>query len=130
MLLLPRLCYRNKIIMNEPGIQTSLVRALHQGVQITAEVNGLVLDIYLIVAAVDFDQIPEIVPQDRFEQEGQIHIASLGLEDEPVEDEMESILANMDSEDTVLFFCANSDAYHQALDFIGYTGDREFLPVS
>ncbi len=116
--------------MNQPGIQTSLVRALHQGVQITAEVNDLMLDIYLVVAAVDFDQIPEIVPQDRFEQDGQIHIASLGLEDEPVEDEMEAILANMDSGDTVLFFCANSDAYHQALDFVSYTGDREFLPVS
>ncbi len=116
--------------MNEPGIQTSLLRPLHQGVQISAEVNGLVLDIYLVVAAVDFDQIPAIVPAERFEQEGQIHIASLGLEDEPVEDEMESILANMDSGDTVLFFCADTQAYNVALDFVNYSGDRQFLPVS
>ncbi len=116
--------------MNETGIQTSLVRPLHQGVQISAEVNGLVLDIYLVVAAVDFDQIPAIVPAERFEQEGQIHIASLGLEDEPVEDEMESILGNMDSGDTVLFFCADTQSYNVALDFVNYSGDRQFLPVS
>lgn len=43
---------------------------------------------------------------------------------------MESILANMDSDDTVLFFCADADAYETALDFINYTGDRSFLPIS
>lgn len=116
--------------MGDPGIHTSLVRAIQNGVQVTTLVNELELDIYLIVAQVDFDRIPAIVPSDRFEQEGQIHIATLGLEDERVEDEMESILANMDSGDTVLFFCSDIDACHVALDFINYTGDREFLPVS
>lgn len=89
--------------MGDPGIQTSLVRAIHNGIQVLAQVNGLALDIYLIVQDVDFDRIPDILPKARFEQDGQIHVSSLGLEDEPVEDEMESILANMDSDDTVLF---------------------------
>ncbi|WP_081489268.1 hypothetical protein [Advenella kashmirensis] len=114
----------------DPGIQTSLVRAIHNGIQVLAQVNGLALDIYLIVEDVDFDRIPDILPNARFEQDGQIHVSSLGLEDEPVEDEMESILANMDSDDTVLFFCADADAYETALDFINYTGDRSFLPIS
>ena len=116
--------------MGEPGIHTSLVRAVPQGVQLLAQVNDLELDIYLLVAEVDFDRIPDILPEKRFEQEGQIHVSSLGLDDEPVQDEMESILANMDTEDTVLFFCADADAYHTALDFINYGGDRQFLPVS
>lgn len=116
--------------MGEPGIETSPVRAIHNGIQVLTQVNGLALDIYLLVADVDFDRIPEIVPPERFEQDGQIHIASLGLEDEPIEDEMESILANMDSGDTVLFFCADIEAYHIALDFINYAGDRQFLHVS
>ncbi len=117
-------------MMGEPGIHTSLVRAMPQGVQLLAQVNDLMLDIYLLVADVDFDRIPDILPEKRFQQDGQIHVSSLGLESEPVEDEMESILANMDSEDTVLFFCANEQTYHAALDFINYGGDRAFLPIS
>ncbi|WP_153045690.1 hypothetical protein [Advenella sp. S44] len=116
--------------MGEPGIHTSLVRAIPQGVQLLTQINDLMLDIYLLVADVDFDRIPDILPEKRFQQEGQIHVSSLGLEDEPVEDEMESILANMDSEDTVLFFCADEQAYHIALDFINYDGERAFRPVS
>ncbi|HLU01541.1 MAG TPA: hypothetical protein VKZ94_02190 [Advenella sp.] len=94
------------------------------------QVNGLTMDIYLIVEDVDFDRIPDILPKARFEQDGQIHVSSLGLENEAVEDEMESILANMDSDDTVLFFCADAHAYNTALDFINYTGERSFLPIS
>ena len=114
----------------EPGIQTSLTRPIHNGIEVLAQVNGLALDIYLIVEDVDFDRIPDILPKTRFEQDGQIHVSSLGLEDEPIEDEMESILANMDSDDTVLFFCADTEAFNIALDFINYAGDRAFLPVS
>ena len=118
------------MMTGEPGIQTSLVRAVHNGIQVLVQVNGLTMDIYLIVEDVDFDRIPDILPKARFEQDGQIHVSSLGLENEAVEDEMESILANMDSDDTVLFFCADAHAYNTALDFINYTGERSFLPIS
>src|SRR5690606_16438596 len=118
------------MMTGEPGIQTSLVRAIHNGIQVLVQVNGLTMDIYLIVEDVDFDRIPDILPKARFEQDGQIHVSSLGFENEAVEDEMESILANMDSDDTVLFFCADAHAYNTALDFINYTGERSFLPIS
>ena len=74
--------------MEEPEIQTSLVRAIPHGIQVQTLVNGLTLDIYLIVAEADFDQIPEILPKARFEEEGQIHVSSLGQDEEPAEEEI------------------------------------------
>ena len=116
--------------MGDPAIQSGLLRALHNGLELTCQANDLELNIYLLVAPADFDLIPQIVPEARFEQDGQIHVASLGDNDEAVEDEMESVLSNMDSGDTVLFFCGSDEAYHIALDFINYAGERQFQSTS
>ncbi len=107
-------------------LQSTLIRPLEHGIEIQCEVENLSLNIYFILGETDFDEITTLVPEERFEQGNDIHVASLD-ESLDIEDEMESVLVNMQSEDTVIFFCSDENSFHLGLDFLNYQDSRSFI---
>ncbi|NLY63376.1 MAG: hypothetical protein GX070_00220 [Alcaligenaceae bacterium] len=107
-------------------LQSTLIRSLEHGIEIQCDVENLSLNIYFILGDTDFEEITRFIPASRFEQGNDIHVGSLN-ESQDLEDEIESILANMNTEDTVVFFCADENSYHTGLDFLNYQGSRDFI---
>lgn len=107
-------------------LQSTLIRPLEHGIEIQCEVENLSLNVYFILGETDFEEITTLVPKERFEQGNDIHVASLD-ESQDIEDEMESVLVNMQSEDTVIFFCSDKNSFHTGLDFLNYHDSRAFI---
>lgn len=107
-------------------MQSTLIRPLEHGIEIQCEVENLSLNIYFILGETDFDEITLLVPEERFKQGNDIHVASIN-ETQDIPDEMESVLVNMQSEDTVIFFCSDENSYQTGLDFLNYQDSRSFI---
>lgn len=96
----------------------------HLGFEVVTDVNGLRLFICFYLGKTDFDIIPSILPPDRFDNDTNIHIGEL-TNNSDITEELESILANMDNGDTVVFFCATQESIQSALAFLNFPVDAE-----
>jgi len=90
--------------------------------------DGVVLDItagelqvqaYLVIAEPDLEQVPRIVPADRFEQGISVHVGSIDTFSD-ITEQVIQILENMQPGDIVVYLCADLPAYAQALQVLGW----------
>lgn len=96
-----------------------------EGFEIITLVNGLRLYIGFLLGDNDFDLLPSIIPAERFQDGSDIHVGELLSDTLSVADELESILANMNDSDTVIFFCANESLIKEALLFLNFPVEDE-----
>lgn len=97
----------------------------HLGFEVQTQVNGLHLFICFYIGRTDFDIIPIILPQERFNEDAaDIHIGELTAATH-IEEEMESILSNMNDGDTVVLFCQSEAEIKSALAFLNFAVDED-----
>lgn len=88
------------------------------GLELRANVEGSQLFLCFVSAATDYELIPQILPEERFEM-GSVHVAELHELNDP-EDEISSILDNANDGDTLVFFCASGEILAAALAALAY----------
>ncbi|ETD68714.1 hypothetical protein V757_09965 [Pelistega indica] len=98
-------------------LHSEINRQFEGGLEIKTEVNNLTLFVCFYLSETDFDALPHIIPEERFQTGHNVHVGELNAQID-VADEMESILANMDDGDTVVFFCEDEDNIVDGLTFI------------
>ncbi len=96
-----------------------------EGFEIITQVNGLSLYIGFVLGHNNFDLLPSIIPAERFQDGSDIHVGELRSDTLSVADELESILANMNDNDTVIFFCENETLIKEALLFLNFPVEDE-----
>lgn len=88
------------------------------GVELLCTFEGTQVFLSFISAETDYELIPLILPEERFET-GAIHVSELHHSTD-IEDEIESILSHANEGDTLIFFCESADVIGRALDALAY----------
>lgn len=96
-----------------------------EGFEISTLVNGLRLYIGFVLGENNFELLPAMIPAERFQDGSDIHVGELLSDTLSIADELESILANMNDNDTVIFFCENEAVIKEALGFLNFPVDDE-----
>lgn len=88
------------------------------GIELLCSFEGAKVFLTLVLAETDYDLIPEILPEERFEN-GSIHVSEL-LEHANINEEIESILSNTNEGDTLIFFCESAEVLDNTLKSLAY----------
>lgn len=104
------------------AFSTRISRQFDAGLEVCTHVNGLYLYVCFYLSEVNVDALPSIMPEERFQDDRTIHVGELN-NDSIITTEIESILANMNSNDTALFFCADQQTILKALSFLNFHGE-------
>lgn len=89
--------------------------------------NGLVLDVviedlqfraYVVISEPDINLVSGFVPEEQFQQEGDVHVAAIGRS-EDAREQIEDIAFNMNPGDAAVFLCGDKQAYVAALEELG-----------
>lgn len=94
------------------------VGTLEQGTEADVQTQGFRFAAYLAVCAPDIDRVPELVPQARFEKDGDVHVAAIGAPEDSAA-QIEEVAFNMNPGDSVVFLCADAATYRAAMDELG-----------
>ncbi|MDO5666343.1 MAG: hypothetical protein Q4G44_00810 [Alcaligenaceae bacterium] len=89
------------------------------GLELHCTFEGTEVFLCFVVAATDYELIPEILPEERFES-GSVHVSELHQHTD-IDDEIESILSNANHGDTLIFFCESAEVIAFALDTLAYS---------
>ncbi len=89
------------------------------GIEILCNVEGTQVFLGFVAAATDYELIPELLPEERFEN-GSIHVSEL-LQNTDINDEIETILGNATEGDTLIFFCDSTEVIERALESLAYS---------
>ncbi|MCQ9616259.1 hypothetical protein L1889_05710 [Paenalcaligenes niemegkensis] len=98
--------------------------------------NGAVLDInieehtvraYVVISAPDVDAVADIVPEERFEHAGDIHVMAVAHPDDAAAI-VGDALFNVSPDDTVVFLCHDAGTKDAVLhEFLGADGLKKLL---
>ncbi|NOL50323.1 hypothetical protein [Pelistega europaea] len=114
--------------MTEPTFKTTFSRHLddgYLGFEVQTQVNDLQLFVCFYIGHTNFELIPSILPSERFDEgAADIHIGELNTTTD-VQEELESILSNMNNGDTAVFFCNSEQEIKSALDFLNFAVDED-----
>ena len=89
------------------------------GIEILCSFEGTQVFLSFVAAVTDYELIPELLPEERFEN-GSIHVSEL-LQDTDIDDEIETILSNATEGDTLVFFCESTEVIERALQSLAYS---------
>lgn len=89
------------------------------GIELLCIFEGIQVFLSFIAAETDYELIPEILPEERFEN-GSVHVSELHQETN-IDDEIETILGNATEGDTLIFFCASNTVIERALESLAYS---------
>jgi hypothetical protein len=90
------------------------VGTLEQGLELDVQAEDFRFLAYLAVCAPDVDRVSELVPPERFEQDGDVHVAAIGAAEDAAA-QIEEVAFNMSPGDSVVFLCKDARAYDAAL---------------
>lgn len=92
------------------------------GMSLATTLDGEPLTVYVMLGEPDLEIIPRIVPLALVEAGAEIHAAVVDDHDE-AQEQIDSVLDNVNSGDAVVFFCADESCLGAALDLLGLPVD-------
>jgi hypothetical protein len=95
-----------------------IIHALDHGLVLDVTIEELKFRAYVVVSEPDINLIADFVPQEQFQQDGDVHVAAIGLASEARE-QIEDITFNMNLGDSAVFMCGNEDVYLETLEELG-----------
>ena len=96
----------------------SIVRQLAEGLILDVAIEDLEFRAYVVICQPDINRVADFVPQEQFEQAGDLHVTSVSVPDE-ARQQVEDMAFNMNPSDAVVFLCADHDAYEATLEELG-----------
>ncbi len=97
---------------------STIVETLEHGLVLDVTVEDLKFRAYVVVREPDINRVADFVPQDQFEQDGDLHVAAIYRPDEARE-QIQDITFNMNPGDAAVFMCVDRQTYADALEELG-----------
>lgn len=94
---------------------------LANGITLATTRGDAAFTTYVVVAPPDLEILPTLLPPPEFEQEGEIHVASVDQPEDATLD-IPEILDIAHDGDTVVFLCADEACWAATVQALGYTG--------
>lgn len=101
-------------------LESRLVEHIDQGYVLDITLEDLDFRVYVALRDADIEEVAALVPAERFEREGDVHVAAIEEGDEASE-QIQDVLFNLNPGDTIVLLCTNPDAYRHALAELGVT---------
>lgn len=95
-------------------LDSRLVRSLNQGYELEFSLEGLDFSVYIALRDANIEQVAGLVPPERFEQDGDVHVVAIHDMDDASE-QIQDVLFNLNPGDTIVFLCTGAQAYENTL---------------
>src|SRR5690606_16336129 len=101
-------------------LDSRLVDHLDQGYVLDITLEDLDFRVYVALRDADVEHVAGLVPPERFQQDGDVHVAAID-DDDDASEQIQDVLFNLNPGDTLVFLCTGADAYRDALAELGVT---------
>ncbi|MER1967263.1 hypothetical protein [Castellaniella sp. GW247-6E4] len=101
-------------------LDSRLIDQLDQGYVIDITLEDLDFRVYVALRDADVEHVAALVPPERFEDGGEVHVAAIDDGDDASE-QIQDVLFNLNPGDAIVFLCTGPDAYREALAELGVT---------
>lgn len=98
--------------------RNELIRTIDEGAVLQLYIDNMPVYAYVVVSEPNIDRVADIVPADRFEADGDIHVIAISHPDD-AQALIEDVSDNMNPEDTVVFLCSDHNTKNQVLTLFG-----------
>lgn len=95
-------------------LDSRLVCSFDQGYELDILLEDLAFRVYIALREADIDQVASLVPPERFEQGGDVHVVAIHDADDASE-QIQDVLFNLNPGDAIVFLCTGELAYANAL---------------
>jgi hypothetical protein len=102
------------------SLRSQIQHTLPEGVVLRVLIDDAEFTAFVVICEPDLERVSQIVPRSHFEQGGDIHVAQIDTADD-AGDTIADVTFNMNPGDSVVFMCADAQAYAQALAELGQT---------
>ncbi|GAA5092714.1 MULTISPECIES: hypothetical protein [Paenalcaligenes] len=95
-----------------------LISTLNEGAVLQVYVDGCLVHAYVVVSEPNIDRVADIVPQERFDADGDIHVMAVG-QPQDASAMIDDVSQNLNAEDTVVFLCIDHATKDEVLKQFG-----------
>uniref|UniRef100_UPI00333F04BD hypothetical protein n=1 Tax=Castellaniella defragrans TaxID=75697 RepID=UPI00333F04BD len=99
-------------------LDSRLVDRLDQGYVLDITLEDLDFRVYVALRDADVEHVAALVPPERFEQDGDVHVAAIDDGDDASE-RIQDVLFNLNPGDAIVFLCTGPGAYRETLAELG-----------
>lgn len=100
-----------------------LIATLPEGAVLSVHIDNCPIHVYVVVSEPNIDRVADIVPQERFEADGDIHVMAVG-KPEDASAMIEDVSQNINSDDTVVFLCFDTETKNEVLRQFGISAGQ------
>lgn len=108
--------------MSPMNASSQIIGTLDQGVVLDVAIEDLRFKAYAVISEPDVNAVADIVPQEQFEAEGDLHVAAVG-QAQDAEEQVRDVVFNMNPDDAAVFLCIDAAAYEATLEALGQDRD-------
>ncbi|WP_323012644.1 hypothetical protein [Castellaniella sp.] len=99
-------------------LNSQLISLLDQGMVLDITLEDLPFRVYVAQRPADVEQVASLVPAERFQADGNVHVAAIHDTDDASE-QIQDMLFNLSPGDTIVFLCTGPQAYADTLAEFG-----------
>ncbi len=97
---------------------SEVIASLATGLVLAVTIEDLEFTAYIAVSEPDINLVADLVPAERFEQGGDLHVTAVSQPGE-ARQQIEDMAFNMNPGDAAVFLCADPATYRQVLGELG-----------
>ena len=99
-------------------LDSRLISHLDRGLVLDITLEDLPFRVYVAQREADIEQVPDLVPAEQFQGDGDVHVAAIHDGDDASE-QIQDVLFNLNPGDAIVFLCTGPQAYAEALAELG-----------
>lgn len=100
-----------------------LIATLDDGAVLNVYLDNCLVQVYIVVSEPNIDHVADIVPQERFDADGDIHVMAVG-QPQDASAMIDDVSQNLNEGDTVVFLCIDSDTKNEVLKQFGISSGQ------
>lgn len=101
---------------------SKLIEVIENGAVLNVHIDEHLVQAYVVISAPDLDAVADIVPEERFELGGDIHVMAVAHADD-AHTTVNDALFNVNPDDTIVFLCHDAETKDAVIrEFLGEDG--------
>lgn len=100
-----------------------LISTLAEGAVLQVELDGTPVQAYVVVSEPAIDRVADILPEDRFQADGDIHVMAVG-QPQDASALIDDISQNINADDTLVFLCVDTATKDEVLKQFGISAGQ------